>query len=266
MPSTTPSWSIVFYAFDEGAEMYLSEKGYATYRDSSLFGTSNNENLRGTTAAYKRMMKERPKFFIDLLNTGLDVLMVDANIVFWQSPREIIPADRNAVDAVFSTDAREFYQTHNAFQDATRRGNLMPPICNGLFWMKGTKRTRDLWSEMLDLFNMPGLKGWWRRRSAQSDQSAMDLLLNDGRAVMVKPFPHGINEEIVPVSQTHRLNIQLLDQTLAVNGHFHTFHKAALSCALKRTPRSQPRRGLLVRKLQSAEPLDLRALAVKGNV
>lgn len=220
-PTSFDTSRIVFWTLDEGAQTTLRAQGHATYYDASLFSTSLNENLAGFTRDYKRMMKERPKFFIKLLSAGFDVLMLDADTVFWRSPLDIVPQHRSAVDAVFATDAREFYQTHDAFRDEWRQGDRMPPICGGIFWMKSSKDTVALWTEMLEIFEMPGLKGWWRRLTFDSDQRGMDILLNDGRARIVEPLPGGITPEMLPpvVEDQARVNVQLLDQTLAVNGH-----------------------------------------------
>lgn len=215
------STKIVFWALDSNAEKLLTSKGRAAYHDPTLFSTSLNENLKGDTASYKRMMKERPKFFIDVLSSGFDILMLDADTVFWQSPLSIIPEDNSEVDVVFSTDSREFYQDHDAFQDERRRGPYVPPICNGIFWMRSSPQTITLWSEMLAVFQS------WRSYISlgkfQDDQRGMDVLLNDGRARLVGPLPIGINVEDVPSSPRRStekaLNVRLLDQTNVVNGH-----------------------------------------------
>ena len=97
---------IVFWALHEGAESTLRRKGHATYRDPSLFGTNNNENYRGDTPAYHRMMKERPKFFINVLSAGFGILMLDADTVFWQSPLLLMPQrDDETVAASTSSSA-----------------------------------------------------------------------------------------------------------------------------------------------------------------
>ncbi|KAK5119398.1 hypothetical protein LTR85_007498 [Meristemomyces frigidus] len=225
-PTSFDASRIVFWALDEGAQSTLLSKGRATYRDPSLFATSTNENYRGDTRAYRRMMKERPKFFIQILAAGYDILMLDADTIFWQSPLLLLPhmedGSNSNVDAIFSTDAREFYETHNAFLDVRRRGSLIPPVCNGIFWMRSSNMTVALWSDMLDVFNAPWPLGWFRRRWFQDDQRGMDVLLNDGRARLVGPLPHGISREMLPGSQDGRkqmLGVMLLDQTLVVNGH-----------------------------------------------
>lgn len=222
--TTFDSTKIVFWALDADADSLLSSKGRAAYHDSSLFSSSANENLRGDTSAYKRMMKERPKFFIDVLSAGFNILMLDADTVFWQSPLSIVPPANDPVDVVFSTDSREFYHDHNAFEDERRRGPFIPPICNGIFWMKSAPQTISLWSEMLAVF-----ESWWSRMpfvglgNFQDDQRGMDVLLNDGRAQLIGPLPGGINASLVPKSPQTRLDralsIRLLDQTSVINGH-----------------------------------------------
>ena len=166
------------------------------------------------------MMLERPKFYLDVLAEGFDFLMLDADTVFWQSPLTLLPDVENSVDVVYSTDAREFYQEHDAFLDERRRGPYVPPVCNGIFWMRSSARTIALWSEMLEVF---GRGWWWRPRGFLDDQRGMDVLLNDGRGQVVAPYPGGIEGRSVPMSPGAKdelgVKVQLLDQTQVVNGH-----------------------------------------------
>lgn len=224
--------AIVFWALDDGAQTALAGRGFATYRDASLFSASGNENAHGVTAAYRRMMRQRPLFFRDILSSGFDVLMLDTDIVFWQSPLAIVPQgeDRESVDMVYSTDAREFFTEHDAFADKGRRGSLIPPICNGMFWMKSSKETVSLWSEMLAVFEAPWWKmGLYRHYWFQDDQRGIDVLLNDGRAKLVAPFPRGITGDMVANRQDDatRLNVRLLDQTQVANGQLFMFREAS---------------------------------------
>ena len=89
----------------------------------------------------------------------------------------------------------------------------MPPICTGMFWMKASEGTIALWSDMLDVFQMPGPIGWYRRLNFQDEQRGMDVLLNDGRARVVGPLPEGITEDMVPNrcgnSREPKLNIRV---------------------------------------------------------
>jgi len=215
--------NIVFWCLDEDAENALSKRGFATYRDTSLFSVSGNENIHGSTSNYARMMKERPKFYLDLLHTGLDMMMLDADTVWYQSPMQILPGreDRSNVDIVYSTDARNFYQAKDAFRDWNRRGPYIPPVCNGVFWMRSSSKTIKIWSEMMAVFEA----SWWQKPLwtylwFQDDQRGMDVLLNDGRARLVEPFPGGITSDMVQgrFKNSADLNVVLLDQTQVVNG------------------------------------------------
>lgn len=51
----------------------------------------------------------------------------------------------------------------------------------------------------------------------------MDVLLNDGRAQLVEPYPDGITKDILPGEhnsyRTPTLNVRIFDQTLVVYGH-----------------------------------------------
>lgn len=216
--------NLVFWALDAHAKQVIEEKGLAAYHDPSLFATSTNENKQGNTASYNRMMRERPKFFMKILSAGLDILMIDADTIWWQNPFSIVPDshDRPAVDIVYSTDAREFYQDHDAFRDVWRRGPFVPPICNGIFWMKSTPATISLWKDMLAIFEAPWYKAFFRPKGFQDDQRGMDVLLNHGRAQVVAPFPEGIHEDQVPTaaisSSDAVLKVRLLDQTSIANG------------------------------------------------
>lgn len=215
--------SIVFWALDDGAAETLHDRGFAMYRDRSLWSTSKDANNNGNTAEYQKMMRQRPLFYVDVLASGFDLLMIDVDIVFWQSPLAIVPqgADRDTISIVYTTDAREFYTEHDAFADDYRRGSLMPPVCNGMFWMKSTRDTISIWQEMLLIFEAP----WWRMglfRSwyFQDDQRGVDVLLNDGRAELVAPFPEGITADMVPnAGGQARLKVRLVDQAMAINGH-----------------------------------------------
>ena len=215
--------TLIFWALDEGAEDYLQKKGHTTYRDPSLFYVSEDSNQHGNTDDYSKMMRERPKFFIKVLSSGFDLLMMDVDIVFYQTPLLLIPATSGLehIDVVYSTDARDFYTDVDPFDDPYRRGSLIPPICNGLFWMKASDETIKLWTQMEKVFedeSPQSVRFQWK--GFQDDQRGMDVMLNDGRANLVKPFPSGIKEEDIPRSYVEpTLNMTLLDQTQVVNGH-----------------------------------------------
>ena len=106
----------------------------------------------------------------------------------------------------------------------------MPPVCNGIFWMRASEKTVRLWQKMLDVLNGGWRTSIYRLLAFQDDQRGMDCLLNDGRAKLVGPFPEGISEDMVAGrysttpgtkmgKHTGELGIRLLDQTSVVNGH-----------------------------------------------
>lgn len=220
---------IVYWTLDDEAEKTLSKQGYATYRDKSLYGVSGNQNDHGGTDDYRKMMKQRPQFFIDFLSTGYDLMMIDADIVFYQSPLDMMPDSPEDIDIVYSTDAREYYTDHNAFHDHKTQGPLMPPICNGMFWMKSHPDTLAIWTDMWMAFQDQGVrpKGhFFDKLNGLDDQRGMDLILNDGRAKVVAPFPEGIDADMVPNKDVNaRIRVQLLDQTQYVNGQLFMFRE-----------------------------------------
>jgi len=212
--------NIVFWTLDPDVQVILSDRGYSTYYDSSLYAVSTNENLHDDTRNFKKMMKERPKFFIDILSTGLDILFLDADTVFFQSPLKLPDP---TVDAVFSSDSREFFNTENKdpFRDVWRRGSRFPPVCNGIFWMKSNERTIKIWRDILDVFEAGLYLAVYRALSFKDDQRGMDVLLNDGRARLAGPLPDGITEDMLQgrYSSSPELDVRLLDQTSVVSGH-----------------------------------------------
>jgi len=210
---------ILFWALDAEAQITLTTRGYTAYYDPALYHVSTNENTHGATHNYERMMRQRPVFFIDILAAGYDMLLIDADIVWYQSPMLLRDP---SVDAVFSTDSRDWYQEHDAFKDSYRRGDRMPPICGGLFWMKSSERTIRLYRDMLDVFESTSwFTAIWQYALFQDDQRGMDWLLNDGRARLVAPLPDGITEKMVQgrFIGNEELEVRLADQTTFVSGH-----------------------------------------------
>ncbi|KAK8200999.1 hypothetical protein M8818_006319 [Zalaria obscura] len=209
---------VLFWALDARAKTLLEAQGRATYFDASLLSVATNANRNGDTRDYRKMMRERPKFFVDVLSAGYDILMIDADTVWFQSP--LVLRDES-VDAVFSTDAREFYQDHDAFRDAWRRGDRIPPVCAGVFWMKASAKTVRLYQDMLAVFN-GGLRTLaLRLLFFQDDQRGLDVLLNDGRTRLVEPLPRGITADMLKgrYRDHAEMRVRLLDQTEVVNGH-----------------------------------------------
>ena len=211
---------IVFWALDSEVQRLLEGRGFTTYHDPSFYAVTTNENLHDDTKNFKRMMAERPKFFIDMLSTGFDLLFLDADTIFFGDPLTI--RDPN-VDVVFSSDSREFFNKlgKDPFKDVWRKGSLIPPVCNGIFWMKSGPKTIKIWQDMLNVFNSGPRLALYRFFVFKDDQRGMDVLLNDGRARLVEPLPRGITTDMLAgrFSAYADLAVRILDQTEVVSGH-----------------------------------------------
>ena len=211
---------IVFWTLDSEVQRLLDDRNFTTYRDASFVSIATNENLREDTRDFKRMMAERPKFFIDMLSTGFDLLFLDADTVFFGDP--LLIRDPN-VDIVFSSDNREFFNKpgKDPFRDVWRKGSRIPPVCNGIFWMKNSPNTIKIWQDMLKTFNSGPRLALYRLLVFKDDQRGMDVLLNDGRAKLVEPLPRGITTTMLVgrFNANAVLDLRLLDQTEVVSGH-----------------------------------------------
>lgn len=225
---------IVFWALDTEVRDVLEARGFTTYHDPSFYSVSTNENLYDDTRNFRRMMSERPKFFIDMLSTGHDLLFLDADTVFFDDPLAI--RDPNA-DIVFSSDNREFFNKprKDPFRDAWRKGNQIPPVCNGIFWMKSNAKTIKIWQDMLDMFETGIRLALYRLLVFKDDQRGMDVLLNDGRARLVEPLPRGITPAMLAgrASANADVDVRILDQTQVVSGHLLRNRKALFDQNLK---------------------------------
>ncbi len=211
---------IVFWALDTEAQKLLDGRNFTTYHDPSLVSITTNENLHEDTRDFKRMMAERPKFFIEMRSTGFDLLFLDADTIFFDDPLSI--RDPN-VDIVFSSDNREFFNKpgKDPFKDVWRKGSRIPPVCNGIFWMKSSANTIKIWQDMLNMFESGPRLALYRFFVFKDDQRGMDVLLNDGRAKLVEPLPRGITTDMLVgrFEANAMLDLRLLDQTEVVSGH-----------------------------------------------
>lgn len=218
--TTFDAKQIIFWALDPEVQGLLEVRGFTTYHDPSFYSVTTNENLYDDTKNFKKMMKERPKFFIDMLSTGYDLLFLDADTVFFDNPMSI--RDPN-VDIVFSSDSREFFNKprKDPFKDVWRKGSRIPPVCNGIFWMKSNAKTIKIWQDMLDVFASGPRLALYKFFVFKDDQRGMDVLLNDGRAKLVEPLPGGITPEMLTGRAGAHADVQvrLLDQTEVVSGH-----------------------------------------------
>ena len=225
---------IVFWALDSEVQGLLEVRGFTTYHDPSFYSVTTDENLHNDTKHFKKMMRERPKLFIDMLSTGYDLLFLDADTVFFGNPLAI--QDPN-VDIVFSSDSREFFNNprKDPFKDIWRKGSRIPPVCNGIFWMKSNAKTIKIWQDMLDVFESGPRLALYRFFVFKDDQRGMDVLLNDGRAKLVEPLPGGITPEMLTgrAGANADVDVRLLDQTEVVSGHLLRNRKTLFEQNLK---------------------------------
>ena len=221
---------LVFWTLGEQAGKILEAGGYTTFHDPSLFGVATNENPVHYTDEFHKMMLERPKFFHKVLSTGLDMLFMDVDTVLYDNPLAVV--DDNA-DLIFSSDSYEFYGSaagassegsgdSDPFQDIRAKGDKIPPVCMGFFYMRSGANTIRLCESFRDvLTGAPGFDYHREKAGFVDDQSGMDVLLNDGRAQLVDPLPRGIADAMLEGRYSGRteLKVRLLDQSWYASGH-----------------------------------------------
>ena len=218
---------LVFWTLDEKTGDILREKSLNTFHDPALWGVTDFNGTNYFSPEFKRMMKQRPKFLLNLLSTGLDVLFLDTDIIFYDDPFKIVD---HSVDLVIGSDTRNFFgplgTEKDPFQDPKRLGDRVPPVCAGTFWMKSNKHTIKLWQIMIDVFEEDPSVVYLRDKGFNSDQHGLDLLLNDGRANLVEPLPYGITKDMLGnnTSDAAKLSIRMLDQAWVASGHLFRVH------------------------------------------
>lgn len=218
---------LVFWTLDDSVGATLEAQGLNTFHDPELFGASNFEGISYVSPEFKHMMLERPKFFHSFLSTGLDLLFLDTDIIFYDDPLKIL--DRN-VDLAIGSDGREFFgplgSKGDPWKDPSAAGEYFPPVCAGTFWMKSTKHTIKLFQIMMDVFEGDPSVAYLHDKGLTDDQRGFDVLLNDGRAALVEPLPDGITKEMITTTLGERnnedsakLKVRILDQAWVASGH-----------------------------------------------
>ncbi|KND04422.1 uncharacterized protein SPPG_00151 [Spizellomyces punctatus DAOM BR117] len=186
---------------------------FGIYHDPNLFSVSSFE--AGGSDNYWRMMSQRPNFFLTMLrDTKLGVLFVDADIVFYSDPWDIVRKSRGA-DVVITTDARDFY---DLLEDPYEGQPRVPRICAGLFGVRANQQTVRIYEIMAEQM----------KAGASNDQYALDWILNYSfNSVLVPPIPAGLG---LPPDPNHdpslpSLSVQLLSQTTYINGALYVPHR-----------------------------------------
>ena len=213
---------LVFWTLGEEVGALLREQGLTTFHDPDLWGTSQDiGSTYGKT--FQKMMNQRPKFWVHVLETGLDMLFLDTDLIFFQSPLKLISPD---VDLAIASDGREYFggldTKGNPFKDPGSKGDMMPPVCAGTFWVKSGHDTLNLFRIMQNVMeDDPSTKLLKEKYNFHDDQRAFDTLLNDGRANLVDPLPMGIEEGMLEGRKPEkaRLKVQMWDQVRVVSGH-----------------------------------------------
>ena len=210
---------VVFWTLDEEVGRPLRSWGLNTFHDPSLFGVSEYVGFDYTSPQFGRMMTERPKFFINVLSVGLDLLFLDADIIFYDDPFTIVD---QSVDLTIGSDSRDFFgPDKNPFQDPRGKGDFMPPVCAGTFWMKSNEKTITLFQIMILVFKDDPSVAYLRDKGFSDDQRGLDVLLNDGRANLVEPLPEGITMDMLDDKHSDKaeLKVRILDQARVASGH-----------------------------------------------
>ena len=210
--------NMVFWTLDNEVGEILQTRGFNTFYDPSIFGVADFVGINGREH-FEHMMIERPKFFINVLSIGLDFLFLDTEIVFFDDPMTIIDP---FVDLVIGSDGRAFFgPAHNPFKDPYSKGNAMPPVCAGSFWIKSNEDTVAMWEVMKLVFQGDLSVRYLRDAGISNDQYGLDVLLNEGRAKLVEPFPEGITADMLNGTDFSdaRLRVRMMNQALFASGH-----------------------------------------------
>lgn len=212
---------VVFWTLDEEVGELLRSRGLNTFHDPSLYGITEYVGFNYSSPQFGHMMKERPKFFMNVLSTGLDLLFLDTDIIFYDDPFKMVD---HSVDLAIGSDSRDFFSAeHNPFKDPGSKGDKVPPVCAGTFWMKSNENTLALFQVMFLVFSGDPSVTYLRDKGLTDDQRGFDVLLNDGRANLVEPLPGGITTNMTDGkhSDNANLKVRMLDQAQVASGQLY---------------------------------------------
>ncbi len=140
-----------------------------------------NASLQFNSVAYKNFVNKRPRYILDILNSGHDVLFSDVDIVWYHRPYR------------YFNDESDIY----LLQD---QGPPDPKIyCAGFAYYRSTKDTIEFvkrWIEEIDSFKEP-----------RPDQVVLNRLIQNKPFIKKKPVPH--------------FKFQELDPNRFVSGHYY---------------------------------------------
>lgn len=209
---------VFYWALDEKAYSLGREYGLNTYYDNRFQTSSTEDHAEIMTASYTAMMRQRPRFWLDVLNAGYDMIFLDADISVLQSPVQYIQDKINRIrakgeivpDITMQVDERHLLSDSNEY--------YFTKGCAGFFYMRSTagmKRVMqklahflDRYAEMTssDKYSSPSKLWHW------NDQTGLMYLLD--KHALIKS-PNGIwNENPYPW-----VRLEFFDQFDIMNGH-----------------------------------------------
>lgn len=226
--------NLVVWALHLGAVQPITE-----LRDKlgASFGIYHMEQYNVSAAAdrlelgsddYYKAMKLRGVFWLSFLQTGLNLLFADADIVFFKDPIADLTSRRGygsvgnieggpaEVDVVVSTDGRDFDEG-----PILRRGTgWATQLCAGLWWMRSNARTINLVKSMIKIMDDTD----WL-----NDQDALNRALEDEADWVIAEHPFlsvgPRNNNTREANRTAGVNVRVLDQVRYVSGWLYMWHR-----------------------------------------
>ena len=196
--------------------------GISAYVDESLYHESGV--LRYGEGKYFAMMNERPKFFEQLLNLGVDFLFCDADVV---TIHNFIPDIRSLFDRAIENGhplPDLIGQTDKNLVDFDQvTSDHFPEVCGGFFFLRNGPNARRLIHDMKVYLGLAQKFD----QSGENDQYALNYFIHDPSAS--PPRKTYIINDMPRVSharpQDPDLVVYFLDQIKYPNGHILFNHE-----------------------------------------
>ena len=200
---------ILLWALDRETEKVLLSKGYIAFFDASI--ESNPDLLVYGEAAYSQVMSQRPRFFLKLLEQGMDILFLDADLVFLAHPVDVLFETVVTIRELGEEIPDLFVQTDAYFYDFSAKNRYLPEACGGMFYLRNTERSRQFVSDILYYVEFAARNNFVK----ENDQTAMNFLLNSQPIYVSNWMP------MVRASRPHtpKIYVYYLDQVQWMNGH-----------------------------------------------
>jgi hypothetical protein len=223
------------WALDEKAETLGRQHGLNTYYDDRFTSTSDHAGL--FSDAYLEMMRQIPRFWLDVLNAGYDMVFLDADIIVLQDPVEYIAkqiatirskADKNVSklekivpDIIMQIDGFGLVSKYDTY--------FHTEGCAGFFYMRSTNGMKIIMRKLaylLDHFaEMSESKKHVVKKRHWNDQTGLQFLLDKYGVIK---SPGGAWK--MPEGKKPLVMLQFFDQFDIANGHvmFHYKRRKAI--------------------------------------